>query len=250
MDESLFVRVIVKDNIKVSSARIGDGVLDAITQRLKQKYEGVCSRHGYIRAGSIDVLKFSLGKVEMDTLNGDVTYVVQYSADVANPTIGSVVKATIKNMNKFGIRAESDVRLPDGTYVSVLDVLIARQTLGIASEIDLDQVKINDKVYVEVLAKKFELGGKTISVVGRIISNDAAPGAVAAPADEEFEQEDVEDAVESDPELVSSDHEEEADEEEEPENEDEDAFSEDIIENADDFFEGSDVAEDSDADDA
>lgn len=249
----MFVRVIVKDNIKVASARITDNVSEAITQRLKQKYEGMCSRHGYIRTGSIEVLKFSLGKVEMDTLNGDVTYVVQYSADVANPTIGTVVHATIKNMNRYGFRAETDVRMPDGSYVTVLDILIARQTIGITSDVDFDQIHINDKVTVEVLAKKFVLGGTTISVVGRVISNDKAKaGKAAVPADEEFED-DVDDVLEDDPELVSSDNEEEQeDEDDPPENEDEDgdAFSDDIIETADDFFEGSDVAEDSEVDEA
>ena len=123
MDESLFVRVVVKDSIKIHASLVAAGSLEAVTQRLQSKYEQVCSRHGYIRKGSIEVLKYSLGRVEMDALNGDVTYIVQYSADVANPTIGSVVSATVKNMNKFGILAESGVRLPDGSYVPVLDIL-------------------------------------------------------------------------------------------------------------------------------
>lgn len=171
MDESLFVRVVIKDNIKVASCKLSSNVADEVSSRLRFKYEGKCSRHGYIRRDSIQVLKISLGKVEMGNLNGDVTYVVQYSADVCNPTTGSVVTAVVRNRNQFAILAETGVRFPDGSYVTVLEIIVARQTVGITSEVDLDDVRINDSITVEVLAKKFELGDTKITVVGRVLSS-------------------------------------------------------------------------------
>lgn len=243
MDESLFVRVVVKDNIKIPSSRIASGVLDAVTERLQGKYEQICSRHGYIRKGSINVLKYSLGRVEMDTLNGDVTYVVQYSAEVANPTIGSIVSATVKNINKFGVLAESGVRLPDGSYVPVLDILIARQTVGIVSEVNLEQVQINDTVTVEVLAKKFEIGDSKISVVGRVMSNTKP----AVTAETEVAEDVIDEGFDDDGvELVSD---EEGDEEEEidaEEEEDDAAFSGDDAGEEEDFFDDGEDAQVSD----
>jgi DNA-directed RNA polymerase subunit E'/Rpb7 len=180
MDESLFVRVIVKDRIKLQAKDLGADVRQKINERLVGKYESVCSHHGYIRRGSIDILKVSLGRVEMATLNGDATFNVQYSADVCNPAVGSIVKAHIVNMNKFGILAESGVRLEDGKYVPILDIIIAKQSVNHPSDVDLDSLHINDEIFVEVLGRKYELNDAHISVVGRVVANIATSTAAAA----------------------------------------------------------------------
>lgn len=180
MDESLFVRVIVKDRIKLQAKDLGVDMRQKINDRLVSKYESVCSHHGYIRKGSIDILKVSLGRVEMTTLNGDATFNVQYSADVCNPAVGSIVKAHIINMNKFGILAESGVRLEDGTYVPILDIIIAKQSVSHPSDMDLDSLHINDEIFVEVLGRKYELNDAHISVVGRVVADSSTAAAVAA----------------------------------------------------------------------
>jgi DNA-directed RNA polymerase subunit E'/Rpb7 len=171
MDESLFVRVLVKDKVKLQAKDLGGDYQDKITQRLLKKYESVCSHHGYIRRGSIQILKISLGRVEMVTLNGDVTFHVQYSADVCNPAIGNVVKAHIVNMNKFGVLAEAGVRHADGSYVPILNIIVAKQSVSHPSEVDLESLHTNDEIFIEVLGRKYELNDTRISVVGRVVAD-------------------------------------------------------------------------------
>jgi DNA-directed RNA polymerase subunit E'/Rpb7 len=183
MDESLFMRIMIKDKVKLQPANVGLNIKEEITKKLLKRFEGICTRHGYIRKGSVEVLKISLGKVEMTTLNGDITYTVQYTADVCNPSLGCSIKAKIINMNKFGILAEAGIRLDDGAYIPVLDIIIAKQAVGHQSEINLDKLHINDEVTIEVLGKKFELNDTKISIVGRVLAstraiNDIDPSAV------------------------------------------------------------------------
>jgi DNA-directed RNA polymerase subunit E'/Rpb7 len=168
MDESLFVRVIVRDVVKLPAHAITGELNKDIYQHLVEKCEGICTRHGYIRKGSIEVLKVSLGKVEMVTLNGDVSFSVQYAADICSPTIGSIVKAKIVNMNKFGLLAEAGIRSTDGVYTPILDIIIVRQMITNTSDVDLDKIRINDEVTIEILSCKYDLKDKKMSVVGRV----------------------------------------------------------------------------------
>jgi DNA-directed RNA polymerase subunit E'/Rpb7 len=174
MDESLFVRVIVRDVVKLSARAITGDLNKDIFQHLVEKCEGICTRHGYIRKGSIEVLKVSLGKVEMVTLNGDVSFSVQYAADVCSPAIGSTVKAKIINMNKFGLLAEAGIRSSDGVYTPILDIIIVRQMITTGSDVDLDRIRINDTVTIEILGCKYDLKDKKMSVVGRILDSKAS----------------------------------------------------------------------------
>ena len=174
MDESLFLRVLLKEKIKVTPAELSSDVRQHIVGRLVAKCEGKCTKHGYIRRGSLEVLKVSLGRVDMATLNGDVVYVTQFSADVCNPCVGSTLKARVVNSNRFGLLAEAGVRDGEtGAYTSVLDIIIAKQTVSMKSEVDLESIRVNDEVVVEVMGKKFDLDDQKLSIVGRVLRSSA-----------------------------------------------------------------------------
>lgn len=180
MDESLFLRSLLKDRVKLRPWELNGEVRDVIGRKLRDRVDGVCTRHGFVRPGSVDIVKISMGRLEMAMLNGDVTYHVQYCADVCNPLDGSVVRARIVNMNKFGILCEAGVVLDDGRRVPVLEIIVARQSVGLQSEVDLDTLHINDEVHIEVLAKKFSVGALKISVVGRVVTAEPAIAAAAS----------------------------------------------------------------------
>lgn len=184
-------RVLLHERIKLEAKYITVSFKDEILNRLKQKVEGICSKHGYIRKSSVDLHKVSPGCVEIVGLNGSVVYDVYFHADVCNPLVGSIVKsAKIVNMNRFGILAEA--RIPEDKYAtSVLGIIIAKNSVNIVSEIDLDNLKIGDEVNVEIVGKKYNLGDKKISVIGRIVKEDApAPRFNQVVQDNDEEEED------------------------------------------------------------
>ena len=109
MDE-ICSRSLLSENIKLEPRYITNNFKNEIFNRLKQKVEGICSKHGYIRRGSIEIYKVRPGEVELIDLNGNVVYGVYFYADVCNPLIGMVIKsARVVNLNRFGILA--DVKL-------------------------------------------------------------------------------------------------------------------------------------------
>lgn len=207
---SVFVNSLLIDHVRLKPWHIGSGLEVALQKRLARKLEGVCTHHGYIRANSIKLFKWAPGVIQMNTLNGDVLYKIQFYADVCNPVIGSVVTCKIVNRNKFGLLAES-------LETDILEVVVP---LNLHNHTNIQEsfntIQIGDMIRVEVIGKKFELGDCKISVVGSIVKGGHVEGHIAAhdsDSDDDNESyqkhvEDEEDDGESIPDLEGGDLEE------------------------------------------
>lgn len=162
----IFTELVLKDKVNLRPSDLDGDYKNYIFHLLRSRYEGQCSRHGYIRKSSIKIRKIGMGYVQMVSLNGDVMFHVEFSADICLPIVGNIVKGTVKNMNKFGILC--DVSRDN---VVVMEAIIAKNSIEIKSEINLDELKIGDVVNIEVLGRKFQLRDKKISVIGRVVLN-------------------------------------------------------------------------------
>jgi DNA-directed RNA polymerase subunit E'/Rpb7 len=243
--DALFVRSLLRDAVLVKPMFLGSNYREMVQQLMHTKVEGVCSRHGFVMPGSVAVHKVAPGRLEAVSLNGDVRFDMQYYANVCNPPVGTILKARVVNVNKFGILAHSGVLLPNGDFVPVVETIITKQPVAAtaASEIDLDSVAQGDEINVEILGKKFELNDTKISVIGRAVKPGSTTPASAASApvlphlvDGGYGDE-----------AVDDDNPEQVDSEEEEDQEEEDADSEDADDDEDDDDDA--VADDDDDDD-
>jgi DNA-directed RNA polymerase subunit E'/Rpb7 len=183
LDAGCFVRSLVRDAIIVKPARLGSNVREVLLRKLRSRFEGICSRHGYILPGSIELVRVSTGRCEGANLNGDVRFEVQYQASVCNPGIGTVVAARVVNVNRIGVQAHAGVyRRDDATVASVpvLLIVITKHGTELKSEVDLEGVQIGDQVNVEILGKKLELNQREIKVIGRLVRRAPADARGAA----------------------------------------------------------------------
>lgn len=163
-----FIKTLLTDKVKLQPQYLCKNVENVLYRILARKFEGTCSYHGYIKSGSIKISRISMGQIQAFSLNGDVVYTVTYHAEVCNPSIGSIVKAKVVNMNKFGILAECSIEI-NNRNVPILEIIIAKNTVEIVSEVDFEAIAIGQDIFVEILGKKYELNDKKISVVGKII---------------------------------------------------------------------------------
>lgn len=244
-----FVKTCLTDKVKIQPKYLCKNVSDVIQRNLVNKFEGKCSYHGYIKTGSIKLSKVSLGQVQAFSLNGDIIYNVSYYAEVCNPSIGSIVKAKVVNMNKFGILAECGITL-DGGYVPILEIIVAKNTVEISSEeVDFDAIKVDEDLFIEILGKKYELNDKKISVVGKIIQTKSEKNILDDEAEMEggyvSENDEVELSDDEDDEEQQDENQESGEEsEDESDNE---SFHEEFFSENDDV--GSDGSASGDADD-
>jgi DNA-directed RNA polymerase subunit E'/Rpb7 len=245
----VFNRVLCKETIKLEPKYINKEFKNEIFSRLKSKVEGVCSKHGYIKHGSVEIYKIAPGVVELASLSGHVVFDVYFYGEVCNPLIGSMLKATISNINRFGILAEAGYYV-GADYQTVLEIVIAKNSVNIQSEVDLDNVKIGDEVKIEVIGKKYELGEKKISAIGRVVrdikqTEKAKKTPLIAEDLQDNEQEEVEEVYEEE-EEESGEEEDENEEEAEEEEEDDDTKhgGSDFFSDEDSFFSEEEDVED------
>lgn len=231
--DNIFYRVLLNDRVKIEPRFLGKNYRDHVTQKLKTTMEGVCTKHGFIKQGSIEVYKIAPGNIELVGLNGSVVFEVYYYAEVCNPMIGNVIKAVVTNVNKFGILAE---------VAGILEIIVAKNSVSIQHDtgISLEGIQIGQSIMIEVVGKKYELNDKKISIVGRVVAADnTAPKAALVNKKQSVvpvidvkddEEEAVDDEQESeDEENNESDeeaNEEEEDEDLEPDEEEADVFAE------------------------
>jgi DNA-directed RNA polymerase subunit E'/Rpb7 len=160
MATNIYIRMLLCERVKLEPSFLHRQYRDEVVRRLKLKVEGLCSRHGFIRPDSIEIHKICTGKVELVGLNGNTEFDVVFYADVCNPMLGSVIKCRVSNINKFGILAEAE---------NVIEAIIAKNSVNIQSDVDLDKVRIGDDIFIEVVGKKYELNERKISLIGRVV---------------------------------------------------------------------------------
>lgn len=170
---ALFLPIKFKTQVQLRPNELDVRMEEHILFKLQQQYEGICSRHGFIKPGSLKVIERSLGQLVKAHFNGHIRFELTVVAECCNPVEGMVVPATVKNKNQMGILAESMVSL-DGVQVPVLDIIIPKRTAGISSQIPLENLEVGDWIQVEVLGKRFQLNDKRISIIGRGVESAEA----------------------------------------------------------------------------
>jgi DNA-directed RNA polymerase subunit E'/Rpb7 len=161
-NKDIFIRSLLHEKVKLQAMQINKNFRLTILQELQSKVEGRCTKHGFIKNKSVEIYQIHHGEVEMASLNGNMAFPVKFYAEVCNPATGSVIKCRVSNLNKFGILAE---------VKPVLEIIIAKNSASIKSDVDLDAIKIGDEILVEVVGKKYEIGDTRISVVGRVVTS-------------------------------------------------------------------------------
>lgn len=225
----MFFPIRFKTHIQLSPLELSSNFDEIIKTKMKDTLEGVCSRFGYIKPGSLHIVKRSAGVFGKQHFNGYIRFDLVCKGEACNPPQGLVVEAIVKNKNALGILAESSMTI-NGVKVPVLDIIIPKKSNGISSDINIDEVQIGESIYVMVMGKRYQLNDTNISIIGRAVkqpSNNIKPN---VNVDEETDGTEVSQPVQTDDNILEVEnedtvYEEDEDdaysEEEKPENEEE-----------------------------
>lgn len=213
-----FVPIRFRTFVQLAPSEMTADFVGVIRNKLGKTLEGMCTRFGYIKPGSIEIIKRSAGQFVKQHFNGNVKFDMICRAEVCNPAHGLVVKAIVKVKNEMGLLAESSIDI-NGTSQPVLDIIVPLRAAGITSEIPLDDVEVGDEIYVAVMSKRYQLNDKKISIIGRAVRKPEE----LTPQQEEEEYEEVVAGNDNEDEEASLPEENEEEEEEEGEESDDDA---------------------------
>lgn len=222
MNNDLFIPIKFTSSIFLKPHEVKNNIEEVFLEKIRNKYEGICTKHGYIKKNSIKIIKRSIGTIIKQHFNSNIQYNFQCIAEILNPVKGSIIKCIIKNKNAMGLLAQ-------GFYENdnILEVIIPKISAGIISEINLDKLNINDEIYVEVFGKKFNIFDKSISIIGKAIDPSNKNIKTEHDVILEDDNDDNEQPVIDDEELIDEDNENEEDEDEEDDDEEDDEEDED-----------------------
>ena len=189
-----------------------------LTKKIKEQYEGRCSRNGYVLPNSVKMISRSMGMVEKGRYTGDILFYAEASAKVLQPPDGIVIEGTVIRQNRMGMYID---------YQGAIRVMVPRD-LHIGEVEFNDLVKVGDTVRVEIKKSRYQVNDTSILSVGifkgkvKGAAGEAAAEEAAAEEkkEEEFTEVDV-DAAEAEADAVATAEEDEEDGEDNAEEEEE-----------------------------
>jgi DNA-directed RNA polymerase subunit E'/Rpb7 len=191
-DQDIYINLVIKERVSLPAKLQNRNMRDSIATLLRGKVEGRCTRYGYVRPTSVEVLSISDGVIDTSMMNGTCIFEVTFRADICNPPIGSHVRCRVENVNNYGLLA---VNMSE---FRVLEVIVPKD-IADASGVDISQIQPGAVIVVSVEKRRYDLHQPTITIIGRVIeydaSKDIAPMFLADMATEE--EADYADGVES-----------------------------------------------------
>jgi DNA-directed RNA polymerase subunit E'/Rpb7 len=174
----IFHQSVFKTTIKLSPTFINKNIKNNILDKMEFTLYGKYTKYGMIRKNSIEIIKISAGIIEDFSLQGNVLFDVLFKCFICNPIKGNIILGTVINSNDFAVLCSSydDINDDNNTNIepenSIINTLLLKNNNSFKSDIDLDTLKIKDKIYIEILTKKTELNDKIIHCVGKAVKID------------------------------------------------------------------------------
>jgi DNA-directed RNA polymerase subunit E'/Rpb7 len=140
---------------------IGKNLHQTIERTIASMVEGKCIVEGFVKRGSTKVITYSSGIVKGENILFDVVF----QCEVCFPIAGMLLNCVAKNVTKAGIRAESSEETP-----SPFVLFIARDHYY--SSDAFNSVEEGQQFVARVIAQRFELNDKYVSVIGELASKE------------------------------------------------------------------------------
>ena len=129
-----------------------------ILQKLKEKLEGKCSQHGFVKKESLELLSRSLGIAEKGRFTSEFIYYCKAQGIVYNPPDGFQVEGEVLRKNKMGLYVILD---------DAIRIMIPRD-LHLGND-EFDSVEIGDKILIEIKKSRYQVNDTHILSIGQFI---------------------------------------------------------------------------------
>lgn len=154
--------------INLSISQIANSTIDdAILEKIQSKYENKITKYGYIKENSIEIIKRSPGIAMKEHFNSSFQFKAVCYALICNPSIDTILEATIVSSNNAGFKAE----VKDDNDKVIIDIIIPRLTSGIKHEYDIEDLSVGSNVFVRICRKRYHYNDNKIVIIGLVINN-------------------------------------------------------------------------------
>jgi hypothetical protein len=156
--QSVYSLCQITKNIILPMTAIGKNLQQTLENTIAKMIGGRCIVEGYVKPGSVKIITFSSGIVKGENIRFDVVF----NCEVCYPVSGMNLNCIAKKITKAGIQADSADEQP-----SPFILYVARDHYY-ASEY-FNSIEENDKFVARVIAQRFELNDKYVSIIAEIV---------------------------------------------------------------------------------
>ena len=148
----------ITKSIILPMTAVGANLQQTLENTITKMVGGKCIVEGYVKPDSIKVITFSSGIVKGENILFDVVF----NCEVCYPISGMNLNCIAINITKAGIRAESA-----DEKQSPFVLFVARDHFYASDH--FNSIKENDKFVARVIAQRFELNDKYVSIIAEIV---------------------------------------------------------------------------------
>jgi DNA-directed RNA polymerase subunit E'/Rpb7 len=148
----------IKKRISLNPRYLDENFPAYIEKIVKNNVEGKCIKEGYVVPNTVIILKRSIGNMNNNQFNGNITFDITIGAKVCNIPVNSVIKASVKKINKLGILAE----------LGPLMIIVPKEIHQ--DKEPFSKINIGDDIDLLVIGKTFHLNSNIISIYAKLNS--------------------------------------------------------------------------------
>lgn len=157
----VYIASLLTMKVVLPITEVGKNMKENLEKIISKRNEGKCIAEGFIRPGSIKVIRYSSGVVN----NRNVEFETVFECMICHPVEGMLIECDTKTITKAGIHAE----VIDSTGSIPITVFIARDHHY--NDKYFGEIRENTKITVRVIGVRFELNDPYICVIGKLIEN-------------------------------------------------------------------------------
>ncbi len=159
---TLYQKKQLKIRIEINAKQIHNDVKKIIFEKVKERVDNKCIEEGYIKSNSIKILHIENGIVNLNGLKGSIIFNVIYEALICNPSQGENINCIISDINKTNVQAYVEDK--DETPLKIFLNRTHHQNRQ-----DYVDLKVNDKIKIQVLYKNYEYNDTKILIFGKLL---------------------------------------------------------------------------------
>tara|TARA_B100000927_G_C16354853_1_gene424875 strand:- start:314 stop:841 length:528 start_codon:yes stop_codon:yes gene_type:complete len=164
---------ILETNLNIDSRHLNKNIDSLILHNLKEKYENICTEHGFIIPNSIKLINRRLGNINTINNISYISYIIRYSADIIYPSEGDIIDIKVDRVNKMGVLGYIKVDdsgnlkdLPDKKDfdTSPLIVIVPKEYFNEDTR-NIDDITRGQSLKVTIIGCRIKYGNKKIQII-------------------------------------------------------------------------------------
>ena len=148
-----YLKCLLKQQVVIEPHELNKDINNTILNKLKKEVENKCIAEGYVKEGTIKIIKKTMGYYSPNLFTGTTCVMVYYTADVINPN-GSKIKCKIKYINKLVYKEQGP-----------LLIIVSKEFHN--NKKFFKNKKLGETIEVVILDKKYNINDNTISVAAK-----------------------------------------------------------------------------------